>query len=63
MEGEQERGEKIEGMTEARETSPKIATDDATTISMVEEVGNATSVDDNRVCSNERSQENKSSSC
>ena len=63
MEREQERGEKIERMTEARETSPKIATDDATTISMVEEVGNATSVDDNRVCSNERSQENKSSSC
>ena len=38
-------------MTGTREISPKIVTNNATTISIVEEAGNAFSAGDNRACS------------
>ena len=39
-------------MTGTREISPKIVTNNATTISIVEEAGNTFSAGDNRACSN-----------
>ena len=65
MEGEQERGGKIEGIMRAEGISPQTAgtkTSDATTTSVAEEAGNALSAGDNRASSNRRSREDQSSS-
>ena len=55
MEGEQEKGGKIEGVMKTEESSPQATrteTDNAMTISVAEEARNAASVDDNKTCSN-----------
>ena len=48
-------------MTGTREISPKTVTNNATTISMVEEAGNAFSAGDNRACSDGGSGKDKHS--
>jgi len=58
LEGEKEGGEKIEGAIRTGGSSlqaAEAATNNATTISVAEEAENATSVDDNRACSDRRS--------
>jgi len=64
LEGEQERGGKIEGITRTWRISPQTAeatTSDTMTTSVVEEVGNASSVGNNRTCSNGESREDRGS--
>jgi len=59
LEEEQERGGKIEGTTGARGTSPTTAIDNATITSVAEEARNASSVGNNRACSDGGSGKNR----